>query len=129
VVVLDGSGLTEWLTGGSARHVAVGQTPVRSATADFNRDGRDDVAVTEVGGAVAVLLGSATGLAPAGSVTVAGSPYDIAAGDADGDGDPDVVTTEFTLPDPTVTLLTNDGTGAFAKTRWTAAARRARARP
>ena len=116
IAAVGGGGLTEWPAGGSSHLVAAGASPVRFATADFNRDGRDDVAVTDAGGAVVILRGSANGLTPSGSVTVGGQPYDAAVGDADGDGDADVVTTDLASTSAPVVLLTNNGAGAFTKT-------------
>jgi hypothetical protein len=103
--------LTEWLADG-AHPIAVAGNLGRAASADFNHDGRDDLAVSDVsGGKVVVLLGGPAGLAPAGTTTVTSEPYDISAGDADNDGDIDVVTED--LASATVTLLLNDGHGAF----------------
>jgi len=71
-------------------------TPVRSAAADLNGDGLDDIAVAESGGsAVHVLRSNGGGVpfftrvtpVPAG-LPVGANPEAIAAGDLDGDGWP-----------------------------------------
>jgi hypothetical protein len=53
---------------------------------------------------------------PAGNL----SSYGVAAGDLDGDGDIDLVTTDSTAD--TVSVLLNDGTGAFVTTHYAASA-------
>ncbi len=108
-------GVVEWLADG-AHPISLGGDPFRAVSADFDRDGRDDLAVTDGSGKVAVLRGGPNGLTPAGSTTVGGQPFDISAGDADADGDTDLVVVDLPSAGAPVTLLTNDGTGAFTKT-------------
>lgn len=73
----------------------VGTTPVAVATADFNRDGRVDVVAANSGSnSVSVLLRNGDGTfteEPGSPFDVGGSPVDIAAGDLDRDGYPDLV--------------------------------------
>ena len=114
VVATTSGGVVEWLADG-AHPISLGGTPPRSVSADFDRDGYDDLAVGDVG-KVAILRGGPTGLTPTGNTTVGGDPFDLAAGDADADGDTDLVVTDIASTSAPVTLLTNDGHGAFAKT-------------
>jgi hypothetical protein len=64
-----------------------------AVTADFNRDGWLDVATANIGrNTVAILLnrGAAGGFLPAREVHVSAGPFDIAAGDLNHDGIPDL---------------------------------------
>lgn len=84
------------------------------AAADFNRDGRIDLAVTDFEQNVCyVLLGRGDGTfgAPASMATGA-APLDVAAGDVDGDGLIDLVTTNAHAK--TISLLRGRGDGTFA---------------
>src|SRR5262245_43020725 len=64
----------------------VGAVPGAVVTADFNNDGRDDVA-TAVGNSVSVLLGNANGtLQPALTSPIGVYPQSLAVGDFDADG-------------------------------------------
>ena len=114
VVATTCGGVVEWLADG-AHPISLGGNPSRSVSADFDRDGYDDLAVGDVG-KVVILRGGPTGLTPTGDTTVGGDPFDLAAGDADADGDTDLVITDVASTSAPVTLLTNDGHGAFAKT-------------
>jgi hypothetical protein len=72
---------------------AVGTSMRSIVTADFNRDGKTDLAAAGgQPGAAAVLLGGGTGaftLLP--PLVTGGSAVDVAAGDVNGDGNPDLV--------------------------------------
>jgi len=82
-----GGGFTQ--EAGSPIAVAVG--PVGVTSADFNRDGRPDLAVASTAGSVTALLRNAGGgFTPDTPVPVAGQPYGIAAADFDADGRPDL---------------------------------------
>jgi hypothetical protein len=101
---------------GTGSRIAVGTSPVALALADFNRDGKLDVAVANSGSKnVTVLLGDGKGgFAPAtGSPFPAGdNPNDVAVGDVNGDGRPDLA---FANHDTHyVTVLLGDGHGGFA---------------
>ncbi len=81
-------------------------------TADVNRDGRADLVVASVAGGVSVLRGRGDGTFEAAAYTSVGTRVvEVAAGDVNGDGWPDVVTAN--LDNNTVSLLLNDGTGKF----------------
>jgi hypothetical protein len=91
----------------------VGVRPRAIAVADFNGDGRPDVAVANGGdGTVTLLFGGAEGLGEARTFPAGQDPADLDAVDLDGDGAADLVianheTTSFSV-------LRNDGRGAFA---------------
>jgi FG-GAP-like repeat len=98
-----------------AKRVAVGTAPAALALADFNRDGKLDIAVANSGSKnVTVLLGDGKGgFTPAtGSPFPAGdNPSDIAVGDVNGDGKLDLA---FANHDTDyLTVLTGDGKGGF----------------
>jgi hypothetical protein len=100
---------------GGPRHFRAGAAPASVAIADFNRDGKPDLAVANTGsGDVTVLLGDGKGgFAPAaGSPFSAGkNPNDVAVGDFDGNG-----TLDLAFPNHDthgVTVLLGDGKGGF----------------
>src|SRR4051812_902831 len=99
--------LTSYPTGG---------TPNRTATADFNRDGKTDIVALNSNGVLSVLLGSGTGTfaAPRTVATLPSSAASalIAAADFNGDGDPDILL----LPSPgnAVKVYRGHGDGTFA---------------
>jgi len=99
-----------------AVHVPVGRGPGSVAVLDVNRDRKRDLVVAnEDGGDVSVLLGDGRGgFSPApGSPFPAGPhPNDVAVGDFDGDGSPDLA---FPNHDTSfITVLLGDGRGRFA---------------
>lgn len=106
----DGSGLFgPFLTPPSP----VGNVPSPCEAADFNNDGRADIAVCNtVDTRVSVLLGNGDGTyAPQQTITVGSAPRGLAILDADGDGDPDIVNSNNSSNNMSVIL--NNGNGIF----------------
>ncbi len=106
-------------TGTFATHVdysvAVGAGPIALATADFNGDGKPDIAVADNGTSqVSVLLNSGTGTFPSHaeySLPSGAGPEAIAAADVNGDGKPDIAVADNGTSQ--VSVLLNSGTGTF----------------
>jgi VCBS repeat protein/FG-GAP repeat protein len=89
--------------------------PDSLAVADFNRDGKADLAVyASIGGDVYILLGTGDGGFQAGVAYPTcggqGYSYEIAIGDFNGDGNPDVV---GTCGDVSVAILLGNGDGTL----------------
>lgn len=85
------------------------------AVADFNRDGRPDVAVTmRSDNAVAVFLNDGRGRLHGPRFFAAGiGPSDVAAGDFNADGNPDLAITNDDAG--SLSILLGDGTGGFSE--------------
>ncbi len=85
------------------------------ATADFDGDGKPDLACVQAGYpsvAVSVLVNQGAGaFALAGTTPVSGNPASMATADLDGDGKPDVA---VAVPSDTVDVLSNQGAGALS---------------
>ena len=101
---------------GKGTRISVGDSPASVALADFNRDGKLDLAVANSeSNNVTILLGDgAGGFRPAvGSPFAAGhNPSDIAVGDVNNDGSLDLA---FANHDTSyLTVLTGDGKGSFS---------------
>jgi FG-GAP-like repeat len=112
VSILLGNGDGTFTAG--AGNPATGSIPVSSAVADFNGDGKLDLAVANYGSNTAtILLGNGDGtLMAAGSPATGSEPTSIAVGDFNGDGKADLVTAD--LGSNTVTILLGNGDGTFA---------------
>ncbi|MFZ5798561.1 MAG: LamG-like jellyroll fold domain-containing protein, partial [Thermodesulfobacteriota bacterium] len=95
--------------------VTVGATPLRVAAADLDRDGADDLAVTNYGGnTMSVLLGNGDGTfsaAPGSPLATGAGPVGLIAVDMDQDGNPDVVLTNDSSS--TFSLFAGNGDGTF----------------
>ncbi|HET7845359.1 MAG TPA: FG-GAP-like repeat-containing protein [Xanthomonadales bacterium] len=91
----------------------IGQVASPSVVADFNRDGRMDMATSNTdSGTVSVLLGNGNGtFQPQQSVAMGVYNHGIAALDVDGDGDIDLATANQGSNNVSITL--NDGNGVF----------------
>jgi hypothetical protein len=118
----QGSGVTVSLGNGdgtftmaSGSPLAVGNSLSAIVAADFNGDGKLDVAVTDSGGnAVMILLGNGDGTfgSPV-TFPVGTQPNAIVAGDFNNDGKLDLAVANFA--DGTVTLLLGNGDGTFTE--------------
>jgi FG-GAP-like repeat/Putative Ig domain len=93
----------------------LGQDLWAIATADFNGDGKLDVAVTDFSGAtVMILLGNGDGtFGPPTTIPVGNGPASIVAGDFNNDGKLDLAIANE--GDGTVTLLLGNGDGTFSQ--------------
>jgi hypothetical protein len=97
-------------TFGAATNFAVGDGPQLAAVGDFNRDGRQDLAVSNaLSDDVSILLGNGNGTFEATTnFTVGDSPISVAIGDFNGDGRQDLAV--LNQVDDNVSILLN-GTG------------------
>ena len=94
---------------------AVGTQPTSLMTADFNGDGKLDVAIcNQADGTISVLLGNGDGTLQSQAIyaAVPGANY-IAAADFNGDGKPDLAVSS--AASQTIGILLNSGNGSFAK--------------
>ena len=93
------------------RKLTVGDGPVSVAIADFDRDGRADIAVASVFSAtLTVLLGQGNGTFPASTQTqVDDGPNDLLVADFNADGRPDVAVTSVLSSSVSVLLGYGDG--------------------
>ncbi|MFQ5653144.1 MAG: FG-GAP-like repeat-containing protein [Planctomycetota bacterium] len=95
-----------------------GESPQHLITADFNGDGSPDVAVGADGspGHITILLNDGTGSCSTHSdYQVTARVWDLAAGDFDGDGNIDLVATDYAAGDAEgrLSIAFGDGTGAL----------------
>jgi FG-GAP-like repeat len=92
---------------------AVGQEPHSISTADFNRDGKLDVATANISSdSVSILLGNGTGgFAPAASIPVGDQPHSLAVGDFNRDFKLDLAVANS--EDDSISILLGNGSGGF----------------
>ena len=114
VQVLFGTGSGSF---SSAAAYPLGNQPYWIASGDLNGDGYPDLVATNTNvngttGTVSVLLNNKNGtFASAASYPVGKQPYQVAIGDVNGDGHPDLAVTNYGAN--TVTILFGSSTGAF----------------
>src|SRR4051812_5782578 len=84
------------------------------ATADFDRDGRPDVAQANTGrDTVTILLNRGDGLTRVGDVAVGAGPFDVVAGDFNRDGIADLAVAN--ADGDSISVLRGKGDGTFAR--------------
>jgi len=120
VTILLGTGNGSFTRVASSSTVGNSQlaSPISSASADFNGDGIPDLAVANYGDStVSILLGKGDGTfkeATNSPVAVGIDPFDVTAGDFNGDGIPDLAVANY--EEFTVTILLGKGNGTFSST-------------
>lgn len=89
--------------------------PVAIVVADFNKDGRPDMAVAGSSGTtpIAILLGNGSGGFSAGTSLAARNPSSIATGDLNGDGNPDLVIGNSINVEGELAIYLGNGAGGF----------------
>ena len=103
--------------------ISVAQEPVAIALADFNKDGKLDLAVASAtvlhqldGGTVSILLGNGDGTFQPPTAYVTAVPYGLAIGDFNGDGNLDIAgADEASLPglQTSIFVMLGKGDGSF----------------
>ena len=99
----------------------VGASPQSVVTADFDNDGRMDVATANSGSnSVSVLLGNGNGTFQPARDSAAGTwPLSLAVGDFNNDGNLDLVTRNYNGSTQSLNLLLGSGNGTFQSPRST----------
>ena len=111
VTMLRGNGMGGFVTAGESFAGGNGGSFPGALAADFNGDGKLDLATLNSSGFVAVLLGNGLGaLSDGAHYSVSDNPSAIASGDFNGDGKRDLVTANG---DGTISMLFGNGDGTF----------------
>jgi uncharacterized repeat protein (TIGR01451 family) len=96
---------------GSLSSTYLGTLPTAIVTADFNRDGKADVAMAAAGNQIAVMVGGGNGAFQSSLYYAAGTaPVSIASADFNGDGKPDVAVANAISNNVSILLGNGDGT-------------------
>lgn len=102
---------------GAPASVSVGNRPTQLCVGDLNNDGAADLVVTNEGSnSVSVRLGTGTGTFTKPTVSEfssGGTPSSVAAADVNGDGNLDVLVTNYGLGENTVAVRVGNGSGNF----------------
>ena len=98
-----------------AVNYTVGEGPDSVAVADFNGDGKLDLAVTNYAGSISILLGNGDGtFQPATTIYFSQTtPNAVAAGDLNGDGKQDLVVAGKGATIDTISVFLGNGDGTF----------------
>ncbi len=115
-------------TFGPPSFFGAGTFPLFITTADFNRDGKPDLAVANFGGSsIAVLMGTGDGnfQQPVTFVVAGHEPFAIAAADLNGDGIPDLVASNHSITSQggSISVSLGSGNGTFQPTLYNQAGR------
>lgn len=96
---------------GSSSSNYIGSVPTAVVTADFNRDGKPDVAMATTANQIAVMLGSgAGGFQSSVYYSVGSAPVSITTADFNGDGKPDLAVANAVSNNVSILLGNGDGT-------------------
>jgi Domain of unknown function (DUF5011)/Bacterial Ig domain/FG-GAP-like repeat/Domain of unknown function DUF11 len=116
-LAVTGAAGTAILTPGANPNMLDGRAGRDVATADWNGDGRGDLAVALDDGTVVVFTSTASGSFARATLTGFGDVTGVGAGDLSGDGVPDLLltTSAADLAVPENLVLRNDGNGSFAE--------------
>ena len=109
-------------TFGAPFFVGAGTFPIFIAAADFNRDGKLDLATANFGGdSLAVLAGDGDGgFQPATFVAAGHEPFALVAADLNGDGYPDLIAANHSIESTggSISVALGKGNGAFHPTTY-----------